>query len=356
MSPRQRGEELLKSRTSSKLELATKAQTALSSSVRTIEIRGRVNPFNASILSTRFGYLLAYRVSNSWIRSMDYSDEVIECCYLGDDFRQVSDSWPLTLGTGTDEDPRLVQVEDRVVLVYGGPANGPLNQDKRAVYLADLTLASKRVSVKEGSVVKLTHGTKQAVCEKNWTPFAHEGKLLLSYTVCPHEVVEITSGGMCQAVHITHVRTPWHGCVINGGTPAVRLSTDEYLAFFHTHENRGEGQWRASKFPLRHYFMGCYTFEAIPPFCILRCSAEPIVYRGIHSSSNPLIFKHKVVFPAGLIVQNGKVHVSCGENDACTKIISFELDELLASLVCTPRRSWLGVQVEKVRSVLHRHR
>ena len=191
----------------------------------------------------------------------------------------------------------------------------------------------------------------------------HEGKLLLSYTICPHEVVEITSGGVCQAVHTTHVRTPWHGCVICGGTPAVRLLTDEYLAFFHTHvcpyehsgKSGGKAQWRASKIPLRHYLMGCYTFEAIPPFRILRCSAEPIVYKGIHSSSNPRIAKHRVVFPAGLIVQNGKVHVSCGENDACIKIISFELDELLASLVCTPRRSWLGVQMEKVRLVLHKH-
>ena len=172
----------------------------------------------------------------------------------------------------------------------------------------------------------------------------YERELLLSYTICPHEVVQITSNGVCQAVHTTHAQIPCHGCIIRGGTPGVRLLTDEYLSFFHTHvcpyehprKTACEVQWPSGTIPLRHYLMGCYTFEAIPPFRILRCSPEPIVYPGICDSHNPRFPKHKVVFPAGLIVEDGEAHVSCGENDGCVKIISFPLDELLASLVCLP--------------------
>jgi hypothetical protein len=246
------------------------------------------------------------------------------------------------LESGADEDPRLIMFNERIGLVYGGPANNPWNPYERTLYLSELILDRRSIMVKRGSAIKLTHNTKQKICEKNWTPFVFKDKLLLTYSICPHEILKINPNGLCQLKYISynHIALQGDGG-LRGGTPAVKISDTEYMAFFHSFINPPMDTYdpddiqhlQKTGLPLRNYIMGCYTFECGPPFRLLRYSAGPLLYPGIFDSTNPRIPRHKVVFPSGLIVENGKVHVSCGENDACIKVVTFDLEELLSSLV-----------------------
>ena len=63
--------------------------------------------------------------------------------------------------------------------------------------------------------------------------------------------------------------------------------------------------------------MAAYTFKASPPFHLTRISKEVIVHPDFYSTpkTNP-ISNLNVVFPAGIVVEDGWIYVSYGENDA----------------------------------------
>jgi predicted GH43/DUF377 family glycosyl hydrolase len=84
--------------------------------------------------------------------------------------------------------------------------------------------------------------------------------------------------------------------------------------------------------------MGAYTFEEKPPFRVTAISHYPILFKGIYDSPilNTASPKKRVIFPCGFVEEkrDGKelIHISCGENDTATKIVTVDKKALFKSL------------------------
>lgn len=158
--------------------------------------------------------------------------------------------------------------------------------------------------------------------EKNWIWFDHEGVLHLIYTTAPHRVCETRNFTVTRQYDTPgagHLWTKWGE--MRGGTPPVRIG-DEYFAFFHS-----SNKWIP---PRRRYHMGCYAFEAKPPFRVTRVSKKPILSGSENDQRNsgaPV-----VTFPTGVIHRDGKWLVVGGSNDCKCFWTLIPHDELLKTL------------------------
>ena len=85
--------------------------------------------------------------------------------------------------------------------------------------------------------------------------------------------------------------------------------------------------------------MGAYTFEPNPPFRITRVSPYPILFDGIYDSEykNTAEPCKCIIFPCGYAIKEKNrqvlLQLACGENDSAVKVITFDKDGLLESLV-----------------------
>lgn len=103
--------------------------------------------------------------------------------------------------------------------------------------------------------------------EKNWQFFEHNGDLFAVYRIVPHVVVWIEDRRVRP--YSEHEWYPdWVGGYMRGGASPVRVG-DEYFCFFH-------GRLDHDGWPYVTYSMGCYTFEAQPPFAPVRYTPRPI--------------------------------------------------------------------------------
>ena len=91
--------------------------------------------------------------------------------------------------------------------------------------------------------------------------------------------------------------------------------------------------------------MGAYTFEAHPPFRMTSISPYPILFQGIYQAPLHRLASRYLycIYPAGLVLakegEREVLHLSCGENDSAIKIITFDKQKLLSSLVRLRRSS-----------------
>ncbi|MBM2845744.1 MAG: hypothetical protein HW407_1056 [Bacteroidetes bacterium] len=138
--------------------------------------------------------------------------------------------------------------------------------------------------------------------EKNWLWFEHDGIVRLLYTANPHTIYD-TFNFVIGTKH----ESPgvlWNYGEVRGGTPPIRVG-DEYFTFFHSRT-----KWIP---PKCRYHMGCYAFEAKPPFKVTRCTTKPLLSGSELDRRNlgaPL-----VVFPEGSKFVDGKWLVVGGSND-----------------------------------------
>ena len=151
------------------------------------------------------------------------------------------------------------------------------------------------------------------ISQKNWTWFIYDNRLMCVYKMYPHTVVEFDFDGNIVAEYKTFFDTNkiWKFGECRMGTNPI-LKDGYYYNFFHS-----SLPW---KFPKRQYFMGYYKFESVPPFKIVEISDEPILY-GNESDVRTLNISPIVVFPCGVIENDGKFVVSFGLNDEKTGII-----------------------------------
>lgn len=160
--------------------------------------------------------------------------------------------------------------------------------------------------------------------EKNWTWFPHADGWHFVYEPWPHHVVR-TNQGEAAASYVQEVahKCPWDWGIMRGGSPPV-LIDGLYYSFFHSSVHGKAPE------PRRRYYMGCYTFEAHPPFHIRSMTLEPLLV-GSERDGGTL----PVVFPGGAIYQDGKWLVVLGVNDhksAWIEIPHAEMKERLLNL------------------------
>lgn len=275
-----------------------------------IKINGAEFPYNASIIENGEGYSLYFRHDND-------EGSLIGLAYLDRDFYH-QDPEPTWIETGskTAEDPRAFKAGGNEYIVYNDQID--VDFECRRMHITD-----------ETSIICLDEHI--GLNEKNWTPFEYEGDIHFVYSINPHKILKYADE---KVEHLTSSTDPlvynleWHKKYgePRGGTPA-RLVNGEYLSFFHS-------MWTHKKTGIRWYAMGAYTFEASPPFRITSMSKKPIMFKEAYSTKpqNTAPKDAKILYPSGFVVDGEKIHVSCGENDCATRIVTFDKQSLLQNL------------------------
>lgn len=273
--------------------------------------------YNGAIIEDKEGYRLFFRQDQLLAKNKSFSSH-IGSILLSSDWN-VIEKEPIWIDTKSDfsEDARVIRQDDALFLLFN-------ELDLKGRSLRLLELDSGGLSFKE----KIFLPNPSQKVEKNWTLFFHEKKSYFHYLLSPQKTL-FFDGKNLQQIGPSFF---WNSDVwekrwgsIRGGTCAQMIE-GSYLAFFHSSFSDPSGRvW---------YVMGAYTFAARPPFHIEKISKAPIFFDGIYdsrhkNSAKPYIFS---IYPMGFCSKNGKVYLSCGENDSAIKVLEIEQKELLKSL------------------------
>lgn len=163
--------------------------------------------------------------------------------------------------------------------------------------------------------------------EKNWVFFEHDGKLMCIYSSQPeHVVFQIEGEKVVGEKHVSPAPI-WHWGAMRGGTPPIPLDKDRMMLVFHSSLATETAPHYV------RYYAGAYAFEAKPPFRILEVSETPIM-AGSEEDGHQVDpryvdgWKPYVVFPCGLVPDNGKFLVSLGVNDWQCAVARFSLEQM----------------------------
>lgn len=307
------------------------------------------NAHNSSIMEEDGGYLLVFRYEHNvkLCNECGLSKNEIKMVHLDKSFNPKSPIQTITPKPSFDpEDPRLHKLNGELYITYNDEPSphihskkNPNSLLKRRLFVGKLDVATATLS--DVKVVP-SGGLTLANIEKNWIPFSYPetaGDLHYIYMTFPYKIIKVAYvEGKCkdhlyttksQRVYSIWEREVWGP--IRGGTPA-RLVDDVYLTFFHA--------WRPCPDGKNYYYvMGAYTFEAKPPFKILKITPQPILFKEAYSARHRAECVH-TVYPSGFAIEKiGEktvLHVSCGENDTSTRIVSIDKDILLQEMVTVP--------------------
>ena len=301
-----------------------------------IDIPGYPDAFNPSIIRWQNRNLLSFRIIPDPKHSFESK---IGLVWLDDEFQPVENPQLLVMRDIDStvpyraEDARLILVENQLWIVYCDNLESTTSRGGYRVYIA-------RVCTLNGwfyldSIECLSHfeGQSQQMREKNWVPFDYQGHLLLAYSLVPHKIFWPELGtGECKTICSTISELNWAWGILRGGTPALKIDDDEYLAFFHSSiemaSDHSDGKIES------HYFLGAYTFSSQPPFAIQRISPEPIVAKGFYSGTDykPYWKPVRVVFPCGFVMDSQFIWISYGRQDREIWIVKLDRKELLNHL------------------------
>lgn len=295
-----------------------------------VEIRGLEFFYNASLVESEDTYRLFFRVDTPH-RPPFVSH--IGCVELDSSFNQTDKEY-FFLDTKTDssEDPRSLWVGDQLWVIYNDIASRA--SAVRSMHAAILN--NKTFEVQK--IIEMDLGLSRV--EKNWAPFEgnfssnEKPQLFFEYFIAPHILLHLTDSleneiKFYQGFSTDEYNLMWPKAwgQMRGGTPAKKISEDEYLAFFHSCFLGREG--------IRWYVMGAYTFSAVAPYEIKKISPCPIIYEGIYDTPT---YRDdlRVCFPAGFVTKikddREVIYLSCAENDMGVKIITIDKEALLKSL------------------------
>lgn len=307
-------------------------------SSKRIELPGYPGAFNPSILKVEKGYLLSFRFMPDPLRLwLSYIGVVL----LDEEFDAISTVQLLdtrkedkrTLSQA--EDARLFSFEGRIYLIYNDSLEikAPSNLEHRDMFLAELIEEDGVYEL--SSLLKLRHPQKyhSQFWQKNWVPFDYQGKLLMTYSLDPHEILNLNwATGICNPVCETKGDLPWKWGPPRGSTPPI-LVEGEYFAFLHS------GIMMRSKISgwneLWHYFMGAYTFSSDPPFEITKMTPffilDPTYYQN---SKHP----KRVIFPGGCVVDKDLIYVAYGKDDCEMWVSTIDKNKLFKKLQPVQRK------------------
>lgn len=290
--------------------------------------------FNPSLAKIDAGYILIFRYcpNQYWDPWVNYIGAVL----LNDFFDPISE--PELLSTGLNcpciksqaEDARIFSFQERLYLIYNDNVaiNRPWFRDRRDIFIAEIRYTDGHFSLVNPIKMFYQNHYYSQYWQKNWTPFVSSDKLLLSYSINPHEICfPNLHDGACYFCYETTAKIDWNLGILRGSSPAI-LVDGEYFSFFHSgHQittSVSEGK------PFWHYFMGAYTFSAEPPFEITRISPQPIVGEGFYTLSH---HEKKVILPGGFVIRGSSIFVAYGRNDEEMWIAEIDKQALFQSLV-----------------------
>ena len=289
---------------------------------RFLMIPGYKYAFNPSIAQNGEGYLMAFRnEGNHLVRTgkMKVYHSFLNTVALDSDFSPIPGSvQEVDTGNLFSEDPRLVTHKGTHYIFYN--ENPYIRTDYRNMAVSALSQALQPLG-------KLQYQNLSHTIEKNWAPFFDENdRLNFLYDMSPltvHTYAQIGHPFFFQKRVATHPylkiwAKKWGEP--HGGTPAVKISKNEYLTIFHSSKVLDN--------KIRWFFMGALTFSTSPNLEIKQISLFPIFstkfYCSTVSPTAPAKSK-RVIYPAGLTISGDTAHVSCGVNDSKSALLSLDL-------------------------------
>jgi len=299
-------------------------------SVHDIEIPDVKAPYNASILKQGDYYSLFFRydipVSGEKVPFHSY----VGCAQFDKDFSLVRPYLTFDTLSNYSEDARAIAIDDQNLIIYNDSIG---NHKGRGIRKAQIDIETGQVE----SI--LCFKQINFNIEKNWIPFAPDGKTLhLIYSISPHKVLKLLSPDkpVLEPVAqpdemsiLSFADWPKQWGYPKGGTPP-QLVDGEYLSFFHSSFTDSKG--------IVWYIMGAYTFEPQAPYRITKISKYPILFNNAYSTPHQNTAPKNVrsLYPAGLVLENrdgkGLIHLSCGENDSTVKILTFDKEAFMKTL------------------------
>lgn len=258
-----------------------------------------------------------------WINTPDYPLKNAQ--YLGvDQYTPWKDSQSMIQGA----DARLVAFNDEILYLA---VENPVFQMSYA------SLIKKGNLIQSSSTIHICPDTNPNIKHKNWTPFIFNSSLYLLQTLNPLHVVtlEISPEGnsyLAKTVSITHSSSlQWSYGEMRGGSNAVHIGNNEYLAFFHS-------RYSINFNTLITYVFGAYTFSSSPIFKLTGVSKFPIYIDSFHQGEWFNKYFDYVVYPTSLFInstdeEGSVVYLTVGHNDLTGYLLKFTLTSVLKSLI-----------------------
>lgn len=315
---------------------------------RQIHIPGHPTAFNPSIVRWHGTLLMSFReitlpsALSPW--PYDYNAQSrIGLVWLDDDFQPIGNAQLLDIPRAAgqnqrmpsrSEDARLLVCGNSVYIVYSDNCEEMFSDGGFRVYVAEVQLELGEFRLNNIECLRCFEGENPHRREKNWAPFEYQQQLFLTYSLVPHRILRYLCGsGACETIACTGTEATWPWGELRGGTPAVPIDADHYLAFFHScmdmTSEHSKGEWSL------HYFVGAYLFNRNPPFKITKISPEPIVGPGFYHGMDyiPYWKPVRVVFPGGVLVEGEIILLAYGRQDHEIWIAQLDRQSLIDSLV-----------------------
>jgi predicted GH43/DUF377 family glycosyl hydrolase len=303
-----------------------------------IEIPGHPYAYNPSIIRWQGGLLLNFRITHN---PKDPFESEIGLVRLDEDFNVISQ--PILLDTrgplminSRAEDGRLVQIGEKLYLVYSNNTESKVSKGGFRVHVAEVEITDTFYELKNKVCLSQFEGESKEIREKNWVPFDYNGNLMLAYSLNPHFILQPVMGtGSCISHAWSKGKINWEWGQLRGGTSAINIDGSEYLAFFHSSLSMITAHSEENS--ILHYFMGAYTFSCHPPFTITKISPNPIVGKGFYSGIPYTSYywkkKQRVIFPGGYIFDKESIWLAYGREDHEIWIVKLNRKGLMQSLV-----------------------
>jgi predicted GH43/DUF377 family glycosyl hydrolase len=283
--------------------------------------------FNPAMIPWGEGYALLWR--SGWAGSNLFIS------YLDSDFKPRGMPIPLKINHPRAkygrEDPRFFTFRDKLHVSFSGVESVDGKIFTNCLYAR----LDESFQVEE-VFYPVIQGRKS--WEKNHVFFEHEGQLHAVYTTSPHRILKI-DGEKTAWAYQTQAPLPWRvDGEIRGGVSPVRVG-DEWWHFFHSRIECDLGVEQMAKYystpkpdgSSRQYCMGLLTFEAEPPFRILRITPEPIMWADWETK--PRDQYCAAVFPCGAVRAGDEWLISMGIHDRWAEIHRFSHAGLESKLV-----------------------
>lgn len=297
-----------------------------------IEFEDFPDSYNPSILKVDQGILMSFRFSpdrysNPWV-------SYIGIVLLNDSFEPITK--PRLLSTRSknsktqcqSEDARLFSYRGRIFLIYNDnmEVNNTTYTDRRDMHLVELFCNNNQFTT--SAPLRLLHQEKSYLLwQKNWVPFEWDKKLLISYSVNPHEILFANlNNGACYHCYETQASLDWELGNLRESSPP-QLVDGEFFTFFHS--GTVTSSYASWGWDLWHYFMGAYTFSPNPPFEVTHFTPLPIIAEGFYTQSG---HEKRVIFPGGFVVREPYIYLAYGKDDYEIWIATIDKAELKKAL------------------------
>lgn len=222
------------------------------------------------------------------------------------------------------EDPRLYCFDGKLMMSYGHWGHDWVEHRPTQHFCL---LERKKGKFKVGEDFIPNYGLNGKDTEKNWLAFQDlEGKLWVIYNANPHITFGLNHEGMERS---DWKHEGWKNG-LRGGTPPVLNPQDGLLyTFVRSHDDTGNRG--AYHYQTRRYTVGCYAFEPIAPFKVVKYCPEPLLTASEEDDFLPSA--PSVCFSSGCIWHEDQFVVSLGVHDKWCAIWKVDMEVLNKEMV-----------------------